>query len=132
MLENTSKQNRIPSSTWRQKNSPGSTMPPSSYYRESACWQNLTPNAVAPLVHIVEVMGKGSLLGKVATEAALSLPTPWLTSLGRHGGHYISKLRIFEEAAPHLLGSVFEMKMKAHLESLKCRAGTTKIRRSEV
>ena len=90
---------------------------------------------VAPLVNIVEEAQRGALTGEQAAEAAKAA----ITLLGNASSDVSREIRrkvilslnkrvhslaedeeIFEGAAPLLLGSIFETKMKAHLESLKC------------
>ena len=99
--------------------------------------QTLVLDAVAPLVHMVN---KGTLSLEQAAEAANTA----ITLLGNASAHITKERRrkaitglnrkvhplaeeedIFEEAAPLLLGQVFEAKMKAHLESLKCLAANS-------
>lgn len=90
---------------------------------------------MAPLVHIVEETQKGAMSGDQAADAAKTA----LSLLGNASTH-VSRERwkkvilalnkkvhplaeeeeVFAEAAPLLLGKVFEEKMKAHLESLQC------------
>lgn len=92
-------------------------------------------DAVAPIVQIVEESQKGMLSGDQAAEAARAA----LALLG-NASTQVSKERCrkvilglnkkvhplaededaFAEAAPLLLGKVFETRMMAHLESLKC------------
>ena len=102
--------------------------------------QTLVLDAVAPLVSLVEAAETGSLTAGLAAEAAQCA----LTLLGNASAQMSRERRrkaimclnkkvhplaeeedIFEDAAPLLLGKVFETKMKAHLESLKCLSGTT-------
>ena len=103
--------------------------------------QTLLLDAVAPLVHIVEEAGKGSLSVQQAAEAAKSA----LSLLGNASAHMSRECRkrvithlnkkvhpladeeeIFVDAAPLLLGKVFELKMKSHLESLKCLSASAR------
>ena len=93
--------------------------------------QTLVLDAVAPLTYIVE----GSLTGEQAAEAAkaaLSLlgnataqisrerRKKVILSLNKKVHPLAEDEDTFAEAAPLLLGKVFEAKMKTHLESLKC------------
>ena len=99
--------------------------------------QTLVLDAVAPLVHLVEEAGRGSLSGEQAAEIAKSALTLLgnasasiskerrrrvITSLNKKVHPLADEEDIFEEAPPLLLGKAFEEKMKAHLESLKCLA----------
>ena len=91
-------------------------------------------DAVAPLVHVVEEANKVTLSTEQAAEAAKAA----IALLGNASAHMSRERRrkvimglnkrvhpladeedIFEEAAPLLLGKVFESKMKSHLENLK-------------
>ena len=100
--------------------------------------QALALDVVAPLVYIVEGSQQGTLHTEQAAEAAKSALSP----LGNASAHISRERRkrvilrlnkklhplaeeedIFEESAPLLLGKVFETKMKAHMESLKCLSG---------
>ena len=97
--------------------------------------QTLVLDTLAPLVDIVEEAQRGSLTVEKAAESAKAA----ITLLGNVSAHISSERRkkavkclsskvrplaededIFVGAAPLLLGTLFETKMKAHLESLKC------------
>ena len=83
----------------------------------------LVLDAVAPLVHLVEEAGRGSLSGEQAAEilgnasASISKERRWrvITSLNK-------KVHPKTSSKKPLLGKAFEEKMNAHLESLKCLA----------
>lgn len=102
--------------------------------------RSLMLDTVALLVRIVEEAQRNTLTPEQAAEVAKAA----LSLLGNASAH-ISKERrrkvikclnkkvhpladekeVFAEAAPLLLGKVFETKMKSHLESLKCLSGST-------
>ena len=97
--------------------------------------QTTVLDAVAPLVHIMNEAQQGtlsvekmveaaktalSLLGNASTHVSRERRKKAILSLNKKLHPLVEEEDVFAEAAPLLLSKVFETKMKAHLESLKC------------
>ena len=99
--------------------------------------QTLCMDVVAPLVHILEEVRKGTLTPKVATKVAKIA----LSLLGNASAHQAKERMktilnrdilplaeeddMFKEAPPLLFGDGFEKKMKEHIEAVCCLQKTT-------
>ena len=97
-------------------------------------------DALAPMVDILEEAQKGSLtidkaaeaartaillLGNASTQVAKERRKRVIKCMNRKVHPLADDEEIFIDAPPLLLGKLFESKMKAHLESLKCLSGSS-------